>query len=263
MQPEIKEFSVEFLQNHLKVQVMLPSDYEHSQKKYPVLYVNDGQSVFAPDGLRYDKYERFFSRFLPKVILVAIHAPVSPSERTALYSPYTMDFLVPEGKNFESHIEGKGKTYFQWISNTLKPEIDRCFPTLPEAENTGICGYSTGGLFALYAGLVGQTTFSRILAMSPAAAIWMPCLETTLLQADYSHLKYVYLDVGTEEFGRMTTKEEFLRGGELLKTYFQEKMPLRDHFYFEIHPGVPHEVKEWKNRFPDGIRWAFQDFFSE
>ncbi len=249
-----------FLAEPLRVQVMLPQGYYDGKNSYPVLYVNDGQSVFAPDGLRYEKYEQAFWRFLPQVILVAISAPSSASVRTALYSPYTMDFTVPKDKKFESHIEGMGQQYFQWISQVLKPEIDRNFRTLPEAEATGICGYSTGGLFALYAGLMGRGVFSRILAMSPAVAIWMPCLQKTLAASDASHLSYVYLDVGTEEFGRMTTKEEFLRGGEILKTYFLKQGMSEKSFYFEVHPGVTHHVREWKNRFPDGIRWAFQDF---
>ncbi len=254
---------IPFLMEPLRIRILLPHGYESGEKRYPVLYVNDGQSIFASEALRYDRYERTFWNYLPQVILVAIDAPVSASVRTALYSPYTMNFDVPEGKCFENHIVGKGKEYLNWLLKELKPEIDRKFRTLSQAEATGICGYSTGGLFALYAGLVSKEGFSRILMMSPAVAIWRPCLEQTLSQADTSHLRYIYLDVGTNEFGRMTTKEEFLQGGERLKDYFQEQGFDEKRFYFEVHPGVTHHVTEWKNRFPDSIRWAFQDFFEK
>ena len=50
---------------------------------------------------------------------------------------------------------GKGDAYLEWLVGTVKPLVDRSFPTRAERMATGIIGSSMGGLIALYA-LFGQ-----------------------------------------------------------------------------------------------------------
>lgn len=142
------------LNRDVTVRVMTPDGYEEETgRRYPVLYINDGQDVFrdeetfwGAESLRFEQYYRDYGTFMPHVILVAIESPDDHGERTQQYSPYTKDFIVPPEKNFEPRIEGKGKEYLQWMTGELKPEIDRRYCTRPEGEYTGICGYSTGGI---------------------------------------------------------------------------------------------------------------------
>lgn len=255
------------LNRDVTVRVMTPDGYEEETgRRYPVLYINDGQDVFrdeetfwGAESLRFEQYYRDYGTFMPHVILVAIESPDDHGERTQQYSPYTKDFIVPPEKNFEPRIEGKGKEYLQWMTGELKPEIDRRYRTRPEGEYTGICGYSTGGLISIYGALTYPEVFSRLLAMSSAVCIWMDCLDKTMDTASYAHLKYIYMDTGTNEYGRMTTKEEFLKGAqELYQNYLKHGVE-PERIQYNIYPEAVHSQKEWRVRFPDAVRWIFQD----
>ena len=254
------------LKYDMTVRVMLPDGYDESGMHYPVLYMNDGQDVFRDEqtfwgaqSLRFERYYQDYRKFLPKCILVAISSPSDHALRTALYSPYTKDFDVPPGKQFESRIEGKGVQYLDWMTRELKPAIDERYRTRPEREYTAIHGYSTGALNAVYAVLAYPAVFGRACIMSAAVCIWMDRLRETLHASKCDHIKYLYLDVGTNEFGRMTTKEEFVEGTEALNAYFSKGIGNPDTYKYEIYPDAIHDQKEWRVRFPDALRWIFQD----
>lgn len=248
------------------IKVFTPDGYENGSKHYPVLYINDGQDVFYDEdtfwnaeSLRFTQYYQDYGRFLPEVILVAVFAPEVPAVRTAEYSPFTKHFVVPEDKTFEPYIEGKGVEYLEWMTKDLKPEIDRLYKTLPQPDCTGICGYSTGGLNSVYAILKYSETFHRAIIMSAAVCIWMDKLREVLDAADYSHICRLYLDTGTNEFGRMTTKEEFLEGAETLREYFAAGCP-DSSMKYNVYVDATHNQREWRYRFPDALRWIFPEF---
>lgn len=247
------------------VRVLVPAIHEKGEQ-CAVLYMNDGQDLFEDsqtyhnaESLRLKQYYEDYEKFMPNVILVAICAPENSAERTAEYSPFEKNFVVPKGKNFETRIEGKGKEYLQWVVTELKPLIDAKYSTKSQREYTGIGGYSTGGLNCLYGALAFPDTFSRLVCMSPAVCIWMDLLQKALEDSSTDHLKYVYLDVGTNEFGRMTTSEEFLNGTKHLNQFFTMRGLTTEQKKFVIYEDAEHKQKEWRNRFPDALRWAFQD----
>lgn len=260
------ERKIPVLEQSVTVEVFLPDLYEETEKRYPVLYVNDGQDVFRDDisggreSLRFEQYYQDYGKFLPEVILVAIHAPGKAAVRTALYAPFTKAFQVPKGKNFESYIEGKGEPYLAWMTQELKKEIDAGYRTLPGAETTGICGYSTGGLNCVYAILKYGHVFQRAIIMSAAVSIWMDKLKEVLEQSDYAHIRRLYLDTGTNEFGRMTTDQEFLEGTKTLWTYFQSRCTSEEIIKYNIYQDGIHSQRDWRMRFPDALRWIFPEY---
>ena len=158
---------------HIIVRVMVPDGYGSGEKRYPVLYINDGQDVFEDKdilwgecSMDYKRYYGNYRRFLPEFIIVALVCPRERQERTRLYSPFTH-----KGKGNspeDSDIVGIGKAYLDWIAEDLKPWVDGAFRTRTEADFTGIMGYSTGGLFAIYAALARPDLFSRLAALSSA-----------------------------------------------------------------------------------------------
>lgn len=266
MRIDVIETKITPLDRKVCVRVFLPDGYETGKKCYPVLYVNDGQDVFCDEqafwgaeSLRFEQYYRDYGHFLPEVILVAVEAPEDHGERTAQYSPFTKDFVVPEGKTFEPHIEGKGVEYLDWMTGELKEQIDRTYRTFMDADHTGICGYSTGGLISTYAILKYGHIFHRAIIMSAAVCIWMDKLEEVLKTADCSHIKRLYLDTGTNEFGRMTTKEEFLEGAETICRYFTGHGLTKEIMKYNVYQDAIHAQREWRLRFPDALRWVFFD----
>lgn len=258
---------IDMLDRAVKVRVFLPDGYENGYKHYPVLYLNDGQDVFQDDqtfwnaeSLRFTQYYKDFGKFLPHMIIVAIESPEDHAVRTAQYSPFTKSFDVPPEKKFEPYIEGKGKEYLQWITTSLKKKIDTEYRTLSDAENTALGGYSTGGLITVYGILKYPEVFHRAIIMSAAVCIWMDKLEVVLKESDYSHIRKLYLDAGTNEFGRMTNKEEFLIGAETVHSYFEKGGLGEEIMKYNIYQDAIHNQREWRMRFPDALRWIFAEY---
>lgn len=257
------------LERDVEIQVILPNTYSRGNERYPVLYFYDGSRLCAePEGtgassvmgsLGYDIYQEAYARFLPAVILVGIAAPKDMWQRTAEYSPYTKQFDVPEGVNFEPHVHGKGQLLGDWVVTGLKPWIDSHYRTMPEAEYTGIGGMSTSGLNALYMLTAYPQVFHRGIAFAPAIHLWMDRLTETINAGDYSHIRFLYLDIGTEDCTRMVKKgdsyRDLLQVMELLKGRGLEEKNLR---FFRIYQGK-HDCSTWQLTFPDALRWAFQD----
>ena len=114
---------------HIIVRVMVPDGYGSGEKRYPVLYINDGQDVFEDKdilwgecSMDYKRYYGNYRRFLPEFIIVALVCPRERQERTRLYSPFTH-----KGKGNspeDSDIVGIGKAYLDWIAEDLKPWVD-------------------------------------------------------------------------------------------------------------------------------------------
>ncbi len=265
MRFEYRKETISNINQNLTVRIMLPNGYDATEKRYPVLYHHDGQDIFNDkdsvfgDSLQYEQYYNEYGRFMPDIILVAIDCPEHRAERTRLYSPYTKHFNT-EGKNFEPYIEGQGKEYLQWITNILKPSIDSSYRTLATPEFTGIGGSSTAGLISTYALLCYPDVFTRGLLMSSAYYIWYDLLQETLSSKSATHIKSLYMDLGTNEFGRMTTAEQFLQGNDFVYEYFLSEGLNSDVFKYTIYPDDTHTQICWKRRFPDAIRWIFKDF---
>lgn len=245
----------------ITIRVMTPDGYESGEGRYPAVYINDGQDVFRDEdilwgecSMDYENYYRLHRESLPDVIIVALVCPEDRQERTILYSPFTC-----ADKEGHGTIAGRGKEYLEWITGELKPWVDRAYRTIPLPEETAIMGYSTGGLFAIYAALSRPGLFSRVAAMSSAVYIWMDSLKEFLENAEFSHLKRIYMDVGTNEFGRITTKEEFMLGADMMYgAYLQHGVPA-EIIRYHIYPGAVHSQREWKGRFPGAMRWIFSD----
>lgn len=81
----------------------------------------------------------------------------------------------------------------------------------------------------------------------------------TFNNASIGNIKYVYMDVGTNEFGRITTKEQFVESNKVIYNEFLKKGLTNKQIKFTIIEGIKHNQTEWGKRFPDAVRWVFQD----
>lgn len=114
-------------------------------------------------------------------------------------------------------------------------------------------------MLSTYGVAVHSGTFSRLLVLSGAFYIWMDCLEQTLESCNTDHIKYIYLDVGINEKGRMTTPEQFLKGAAIVYEKFRSYGFDREQLKYEIFDSQEHSQRAWRRRFPDAVRWIFQD----
>ncbi|HIK33154.1 MAG TPA: alpha/beta hydrolase [Oscillatoriales cyanobacterium M59_W2019_021] len=143
------------------VHLFLPRNYEVSRERYPVIYANDGHTVFFPGGA-YGKTwnlptllsRLYLSNAIGRVIIVAI----APVDRDFEYTHAPV-----WGQNW-----GGLDAYARYLAHSVKGFIDDEYRTLPEAENTLILGSSHGGLAAFYTATQHPDKFRRVAALSPS-----------------------------------------------------------------------------------------------
>lgn len=143
------------------VWIYLPPSYEKSSKRYPVIYMQDGQNLFDTKTSAYGEWgvdELLDSLSKTKkgecIVLGIEH---SGANRSTEYNPFDSKF----GK-------GTGDDYIDFIANTLKPYMDKKYRTLSEVKYTTIAGSSMGGLIAMYAIAKYPKVFGNAGVFSPS-----------------------------------------------------------------------------------------------
>jgi predicted alpha/beta superfamily hydrolase len=220
------------------VYVYLPEGYEKLKRRYPVLYIHDGQNLFDPNRAFQGQTWR-------------VEDSLNNLIKKKLIAPVIVVAIDNTPDRLEEYIfEKRGKEYLYFIKDTLKPQIDYSFRTLKGAESTGILGSSLGGLISLHAGIKLPETFGLVGALSPS--IWWndKSVLTSYKKSPYLPIK-VYLDSGTvggEEpqnvwaLGSVLKERDFQRGENLL-IYIQE--------------NANHSEYWWAHRFPTAIQFLF------
>ena len=156
----INDFYIPQLKTKRRVWIYLPSEYENSQKHYPVLYMHDGQSLFD-DSLSYDG-SWHVDKKTTGIIIVAVDN--AGKNRMREYNPW-------------EDMGGRGLLYADFIVHTLKPYIDNNFRTMPQREHTGIIGSSMGAYISTYIALKNQDVFSKIGLLSPVYWLYTELLD--------------------------------------------------------------------------------------
>jgi predicted alpha/beta superfamily hydrolase len=178
-------------QNARDVYVYVPPSYDATDRRYPVLYMQDGQNLFDASmafGAEWqiDEHMERLSHLGLEALIVGI--PNIGEARLAEYSPFVD----------EKHGGGAGDQYLDFLTHTLKPLIDAEFRTKVDCSGTGIAGSSMGGLLSLYAFFARPETFGYAGVMSPALWFANRQIFAAVEQAPFVNGR-IYLDVGTAE----------------------------------------------------------------
>lgn len=243
------------LNRHKKIWIYLPKDYEKSAKKYPVLYMHDGQDLFdeATSRGRIGPLEWHVDETIDNsksdVIVVAISAADgSKVERQNEY------FVMPNPK----FPEPKGAAYLHDIVFELKPFIDKNYRTLSDKKNTAIAGSSVGGLLSFYAGLMYPNTFGTLGILSPS--IWLDGDNVNEIiknsRATTAINKQNYFFYGGKNENRLKsdgTRVTMDKDIEQITDYFKKfKNP---QIKIEINPNGKHGAWYWQKAFPVFFEW--------
>ena len=134
-----------------------PSYYKSPNKRYPVLYAEDGQNVFMTSSLnsgewRMDETADSLMRIgkTEEFIIIAIN---NTANRWVEYSG------TPEGM-----------AYINFIVNNLKHFVDKNYRTKPDRNNTAAIGSSMGGLISFYMVWLHPEVFSKAACLSSGFA---------------------------------------------------------------------------------------------
>lgn len=153
------------------IRVWLPEDYD-GVKRFPVIYMHDGQNVFAGEGEPLNKLymDRAVSGLKEKGFsAIVVGVDTSEDRRAELTPPYPQDSAGVAGKFGLPSVVVKSSAdlYARFIAEELKPVIDAEFMTLPDMQNTGVGGISAGGSASYYIFLAYPEIFGRAIVMSP------------------------------------------------------------------------------------------------
>jgi len=227
-----------------KIWVYLPPNYDASSKKYPVIYMHDGQNLFD-DKTSYigewkvdETLNQLFEETNKGFIVVGIEN--GGEERINEYTPWSN----------EKYGGGKGTIYIDFIVNILKPYIDETYRTKPQQKYTSLMGSSLGGLISYYGGLQYPDVFGKIGALS--TSFWFSD-EVVLFTNKKGNLKHtkLFLLVGEQEGEEMITGTQNAER-QLLELGFNLK-----HLKVKINPEGKHNETFWSNKFLEVVQWLY------
>lgn len=236
-----------------RLTIYLPPAYGIEKGKYPVVYVQDGDDLFAPDKCRsLAKIECMFTEgTLGQLLLIGIE----PKNRHDDYTPWR----APAPSKYSADFGGKGRQYLSFLAEELKPFIDQKYRTDPRSQKTGMIGASLGGLISLYGVYLYPDVIGKTGSIS--GSLWYENFIRFMCarRMKTENLK-IYMAVGDREGagkqnikGTMVEKTKEAYG--ILKASGIEKAKLR----LVIEEGGGHGHDFFCRRFPEAIKWLFAD----
>ncbi|HYW51892.1 MAG TPA: alpha/beta hydrolase-fold protein [Gemmatimonadaceae bacterium] len=218
------------------VVVHLPGGYDEEVRRYPVVYMQDGQNLFDQGtsfagswGLSEELVQA--SRLGADAIIVGIHH--ANQRRIDEYSPFVDERVGG----------GDAAAYVTWLVDVLRPVINERYRTLVSREQTGIAGSSMGGLLSLYAVFERPEVFGFAAVMSPSLWFANGAIFEWVRDKPFADTR-IYLDIGAREGERTLTNAQRLRDLLIAKGYMPGEL-LR---WVEDSIGVHHE-SAWGRRF--------------
>ncbi len=116
-------FNIPQLNRTRRIWIYLPNDYGTTKKRFPVLYMHDGQNLFDEATSGFGEWgvdeclDSLFRQGKKECIVIGID---NGAKRMNEYNPY----------EFKPYGNGEGDKYVDFLANTLKPYIDKNFRTL-------------------------------------------------------------------------------------------------------------------------------------
>jgi len=239
-------FTIPQLRTTRRIWIYLPPDYKTSGKRYPVIYMHDGQNLFdnatsfSGEWGVDETMQKFAQAHQFSAIIIGIDN--GGDERLNEYSPWTND-KYKKG--------GKGNLYLEFLVKTLKPFIDKTFRTLPQAKNTALIGSSMGGLISFYGGIKYPNVLGKIGVFSPA--FWFSDSDLkSYLNKEHSGLKRskFYFVAGAHEGDQMP--QEIASVEKLIQHYVPEK-----NIFTKIDEDGTHSEGYWNREFGNAVLWLF------
>jgi predicted alpha/beta superfamily hydrolase len=229
--------------------VLRPPGYDADpNRRYPVLYLHDGQNVFdkatsVGEEWRVDETAMglITAGAIEPLIIVGIYN--TGEHRIDEYTP-TVDTEKKHG--------GKADQYGRMLIEEIKPFIDREYRTRPDAGSTGLAGSSLGGLLTLHLGICHPGVFGKIAALS--ASVWW---DKKVILREVAALPgklpiRIWLDAGTQEGEEVIADSRALRDALVAKGWIVGQ----DLIYIEAE-GAQHNEASWGSRVDSVLKYLF------
>lgn len=244
-----ENFKIPQLKTTRKIWIYLPENYNNSTKKYPVIYMHDGQNLFdnatsfSGEWGVDETMNDLAKNQNTEAIIIGIDN--GGDARLDEYSPW---------QNNKYKKGGKGDLYLDFIVKTLKPYIDKNYRTLSQSQNTAVIGSSMGGLISFYAGIKYPKTFGKVGIFSPA--FWFASKDLNFyLNQNKNHLEKskFYFVAGQHEDETLPQEIEKIHQNLLKKNVKDNNIKIK------IDEDGKHTESYWQREFPLAIEWLFSN----
>lgn len=231
------------LQRPRTLRIYLPPSYaSDAARRYPVIYLHDGQNLF-------DDATSFIGEWGVDESLgvlaqdtgfqaIAVGIDNGGEQRARELSPWpNADFGA-----------GDNDRYLSDLVRVIKPFVDANFRTRPQREHTAIVGSSLGGLASHYAILRRPDVFSKAGVFSPS--YWVS--EQAYMQARNVALPgdaRIYLTAGGKEGDTAPDAQRML---EVLR-----ERGIGARARLSVEPAFKHNEAAWRVEFPRAVRFLF------
>lgn len=229
------------------VTVYLPPGYdERDERRYPVLYLHDGQNLFDADrayipGQHWRVQDAADAAIGERTVSPAILVGVDHAG-TARIDEYTP---TPDPRHKGG---GRADEYARLLIDELKPLIDGRYRTLP--AEAGVGGSSLGGLVSLYLVLKHPQVFSRAAVLSPSVW-WNDRVILSEVDAFDGPRPRIWLDIGGREGADAVNGARALRDRLTARGWNEETLR-----YYEDRRG-DHSERAWARRIRQALEFLF------
>ncbi len=241
----LKDFVyIKSLDRKRTIWVYLPPEHDQDSTRYPVLYMLDGDNLF--NDLVSGGNEWQVDEVLDQTIAgggrgaIVVAIDDAGKDRNTEYKPFDP----------ETGEASEGSLLLDYISQELKPIIDRKYKTLPEKENTLIAGCSLGGIMALYGLTEYQEVFGSAAIFSPSLWVSKRFYELPFQIKDWSNRK-VFISVGDSE-GFMDKDASSLH-----QKFLEAGIP-KNQLKISIEEGFGHYHLTWRQGFSKAYPWIVE-----
>lgn len=239
--------------------VWLPMGYDDAKnaaKKYPVLYMHDGQNLFAkhpgvPDEWGMDEAASVLIGKGEVRPFIVVGMPHSGAGRMREYLPVAaLEGVTPEG---DRHV--------RWLIDVVMPRVGRAFRVETGPENTGVGGSSLGAAIALYAATQHPEKFGLVLAESLPLRTGKAETWETWLSSVKTWPRRVFLGMGGAETGKDSKNAErnraYLEGVQGVDKRMEAAGLGPSRRLLILTPDAVHNEAAWAKRLPEGLRFLF------
>lgn len=257
----IDAFYSAHLGNRRRIRVFLPGDDRFgSSDAYRVLYANDGQNL--PDRFLTEILSRLYSEGkMQKIILVAVDAT---PDRQSEYGVAGFPNAFGGGL--------KAQDYTDFVLTELLPYVNTHYPVLQGPGNTGIMGWSLGGLSAFDIAW-GHADVFGIVGVFSGSFWWHSEGDSFQATPDVRLMHRIVRESEKRSGLRMwfaagSEEERIDRDGNGVVDMVQDTLELMDELavkgyqpgvdmlYFQVDGGQ-HLPATWFEALPEFLRWAF------
>lgn len=226
------------------LRIYLPPSYATSDRRYPVIYMHDGQNLFD-DATAFagewgvdETMDTLARTHQFEAIVVGVDN--GGEKRMNELSPWTN----------ERFGAAEGEQYLAFLVDVVKPYVDQHYRTEPGRDATAIVGSSMGGLESHYAIHARPDVYGKAGLVSPS--YWYaPEVDDYTRAHPAPPGTRLYLYAGGKEGAEMTD------GARQMQTLLAAQMAAPGDLTLSIAADADHNEAAWRAEFPKIVIWLF------